>query len=103
MARFLAQARFIVGAFAIALILAVTVPAGAQQPSSVNPTAASVKEQQLLNALGSGGAISGLTCSTLYHFRATANYGSTKAGAYMCEQDARAQGMRAAKNEKRPT
>ena len=43
------------------------------------------------------------TRSGIYHFRATANYGSTKAGAYMCEQDARAQGMRAAKNEKRPT
>ena len=59
MARFLAQARFIIVAFAVALMFAVASPAGAQQPSSVNPTAASVKEQQLLNALGSGGAISG--------------------------------------------
>ena len=59
MARFLAQARFIFGAFAVAFILAVAAPAGAQQPAAVNPTAASVKEQQLLNALGSGGAVSG--------------------------------------------
>ena len=43
------------------------------------------------------------TKSGIYHFRSTANYGTTKAGAYMCEQDARASGMRAAKNEKRPT
>src|SRR5829696_34296 len=59
MAGLLAQARFIVAAFVFALILAVAAPAGAQQPSSVNPTAASVKEQQLLNALGSGGAVHG--------------------------------------------
>ncbi len=43
------------------------------------------------------------TKSGIYHFRSTANYGSTKAGAYMCEQDARATGMRAAKNEKHPS
>src|SRR4029077_966045 len=46
-------------AFAVMLILAVAAPVGAQQPTSVNPTASSVKEQQLLNALGSGGAVSG--------------------------------------------
>src|SRR5439155_9210976 len=40
-------------------ILAVAAPALAQQPTSVNPTASSVKEQQLLNALGAGGAVSG--------------------------------------------
>jgi len=58
MAGFLAQARFMIAAFVVALILAVTVPASAQQPSSVNPTASSVKEQQLLNAL-QGGSIGG--------------------------------------------
>jgi formate dehydrogenase subunit gamma len=58
MARLLAQARFIIGALAVALILAVAAPAGAQQPTSVNPTASSVKEQQLLNAL-QGGTIGG--------------------------------------------
>ena len=59
MARFVAQARFIIGALALALIIAIAAPAGAQQPSAVNPTAASVKEQQLLNALGTGDAIHG--------------------------------------------
>jgi hypothetical protein len=42
------------------------------------------------------------TRSGVYHFRNTTHYGSTKAGAYMCEQAARAKGIRAAKNEKHP-
>ena len=42
------------------------------------------------------------TRSQVYHFRNTNNYGNTKAGAYMCEQDALAEGIRAAKNEKHP-
>src|SRR6476469_9791703 len=59
MPRLIAQARYIIGAFAVALILAIGAPALAQQPSAVNPNAASVKEQQLLDALGKGGAVSG--------------------------------------------
>src|SRR3954447_17398060 len=58
MAGFLAQARLIIGAIVL-LVFAVALPASAQQPPSVNPTAQSVKEQQLLNALGTGGAIHG--------------------------------------------
>jgi hypothetical protein len=42
------------------------------------------------------------TRSNIYHFRGTHNYGGTIAGAYMCEQDAIAEGMRAAKNETHP-
>jgi hypothetical protein len=42
------------------------------------------------------------TRSDVYHFRSTYNYGNTKAGAYMCEQDALAEGIRPAKNEKHP-
>jgi hypothetical protein len=42
------------------------------------------------------------TKSSVYHFRNTAHYGNTKAGAYMCEQAALADGIRAAKNEKHP-
>jgi hypothetical protein len=42
------------------------------------------------------------TRSGVYHFRNTAHYGNTKAGAYMCEQTALAKGVRAAKNEKHP-
>jgi len=58
MARLLARARFIIGALALAFILAIAGPAAAQQPSQVNPTASSVKEQQLLNAL-KGGTVDG--------------------------------------------
>ena len=42
------------------------------------------------------------TNSRIYHFAGSRSYGTTKAGAYMCEQDARAEGIRAAKNEKHP-
>ncbi len=42
------------------------------------------------------------TRSRIYHFRATDDYGHTKLGAYMCERDALAGGIRAAKNEKHP-
>jgi formate dehydrogenase subunit gamma len=58
MAGLLARARFIIGALVFALVLAVATPASAQQPSHVNPNAAAVKEQQLLNALR-GGTIDG--------------------------------------------
>ena len=42
--------RLIAGAWAVALVVALSAPAGAQQ-TSVNPTASSVKEQQLLQEL----------------------------------------------------
>jgi hypothetical protein len=42
------------------------------------------------------------TRSNIYHFRGTHNYGTTIAGTYICEQDAIAEGMRAAKNETHP-
>ncbi|MGI8525153.1 MAG: formate dehydrogenase subunit gamma [Pseudolabrys sp.] len=53
MAKFIAQMRLIGGALALALAVALVtpVPAHSQQPSSVNPTASSVKEQQLLNEM----------------------------------------------------
>src|SRR5436190_15344523 len=50
-AKWLAQARFIVGALALMLIVAVATPVLAQQPSSVNPTASSVKEDQLFTEM----------------------------------------------------
>jgi hypothetical protein len=40
--------------------------------------------------------------SKIYHFSGTRNYGNTKNGKYMCERDAVAAGMRAAKNEPHP-
>jgi formate dehydrogenase subunit gamma len=51
MAAMLAQARFIIGALALALVVTLAAPALAQQPSSVNPTASAVKEEQLLQQM----------------------------------------------------
>src|SRR5215471_10077374 len=51
MAKFIAHMRSIAGALALALLLAMSVPVSGQQPSSVNPTADAVKEQQLLQQL----------------------------------------------------
>jgi len=42
------------------------------------------------------------TRSNIYHFRGDNNYGTTKRGAYMCERDALAGGIRQAKNERHP-
>jgi formate dehydrogenase subunit gamma len=46
-------------ALAVFFTLAVAIPASAQQPATVNPTAQSVKEQDLLNALKPGQAVQG--------------------------------------------
>jgi formate dehydrogenase subunit gamma len=51
MAKIFMQVRFIAGALALAFMLAVTAPVSAQQPSSVNPSASAVQEQQLLKEL----------------------------------------------------
>jgi formate dehydrogenase subunit gamma len=59
MAGFLARARFIIGALALVFAVAAATPAAAQgQPTSVNPTASSVKEDALLDALR-GGTVDG--------------------------------------------
>jgi hypothetical protein len=42
------------------------------------------------------------TRSKIYHFSGTRNYGNTKYGAYMCEEESVSAGMRAAKNETHP-
>jgi hypothetical protein len=42
------------------------------------------------------------TKSKIYHFSGHKTYGNTKAGAYMCEKETAAAGIRAAKNEKHP-
>ena len=51
MAKIFAQMRLIAGALALAFVVATAMPVAAQQPTSVNPTAAAVKEQQLLQQL----------------------------------------------------
>lgn len=42
------------------------------------------------------------TASKIYHYSGNKNYGNTKEGAYMCQQDSDRNGFRAAKNEKAP-
>ncbi len=42
------------------------------------------------------------TRSKVYHFAGSRTYGKTKVGAYMCERDTVAAGIRSARNEKRP-
>jgi formate dehydrogenase subunit gamma len=51
MANWLAHARLIAGALALAFVVMVSAPAHAQQPNSVNPSANAVKEEQLLQQL----------------------------------------------------
>ena len=53
MAKLAAHLRLIAGALALALLVAMSAPVSAQQPSSVDPNAAAVKEQQLLQQLKS--------------------------------------------------
>ncbi|MEA2977531.1 MAG: formate dehydrogenase subunit gamma [Alphaproteobacteria bacterium] len=51
MTTLLARIRLVAGALALLCILAIAPPVSAQQPNSVNPTASSVKEDQLLREL----------------------------------------------------
>jgi formate dehydrogenase subunit gamma len=55
----MASARSALAAILFVLVVALAGPASAQQPASVNPTASAVSEEQLLNALKPGTAISG--------------------------------------------
>jgi formate dehydrogenase subunit gamma len=51
MAKLLLRLRAIVPALGIVALVALTLPAGAQQPTSVNPTASSVNERKLLQEM----------------------------------------------------
>ncbi len=51
MASFIARIRIFVGIFALLGLFVLALPASAQQPSSVNPTASSVKEDQLFQRM----------------------------------------------------
>ena len=53
MAKLVAHLRLIAGALALAFMVAMSAPVSAQQPNSVDPNAAAVKEQQLLQQLKS--------------------------------------------------
>ncbi len=51
MAKIFAHMRLIAGALALGFVVATAMPVAAQQPNSVNPNAAAVQEQQLLQQL----------------------------------------------------
>ena len=51
MTSILAQARFVIGAILLLLVVITAAPVSAQQPNSVNPTASSVNEDKLLQQL----------------------------------------------------
>jgi hypothetical protein len=74
------------------------------RPASTTPTGANQyqTEAQARFRCGTGTVVWANTDSKIYHFTGYKEYGKTKAGAYMCEQDATSQGMRAAKTEKHP-
>lgn len=76
----------------------------AAAPASGKPQAANqfAAEGQAQSHCPRGLVVWANTDSKIYHFSGHSDYGHTKQGAYMCEQDAEAQGMRAAKNEKHP-
>lgn len=59
MSTLLSRFRLVTACCMLVLLALVAVPAMAQQPNSVNPTASSVKEDQLLNALKGSGSIDG--------------------------------------------
>ena len=79
-------------------------PAPANYGSAPAPTGAGefATEQQARYRCPSGTIVWVNTKSRVYHFAGTSNYGNTKHGAYMCEQDAQAAGERAAMNEHHP-
>jgi hypothetical protein len=74
------------------------------RPATTTPTGANQyqTEAQAKFRCGAGTVVWANTDSKIYHFSGNKTYGKTKTGAYMCEQDATSQGMRAAKNEKHP-
>lgn len=78
--------------------------ATAAAPASGNPTGANqyAAEAQAKAHCPRDTVVWSNLDSKIYHFAGHSDYGHTKIGAYMCEKDAMSQGMRAAKNEKRP-
>ena len=76
----------------------------AARPAATAPTGANqyTTEGQAKFRCGTGTVVWANLDSKIYHFTGYKDYGNTKTGAYMCEQDATSQGMRASKNEKHP-
>ena len=85
-----------------------TAPATAPRTSSVPTTASPTGANQFASESQAKVHCPGDTVvwvnlsSKIYHYSGHKDYGTTKRGAYMCERDTAASGVRAAKNEKHP-
>ena len=85
-----------------------TAPATAPRTSSVPTTASPTGANQFASESQAKAHCPGDTVvwvnlsSKIYHYSGHKDYGTTKRGAYMCERDTAASGVRAAKNEKHP-
>jgi hypothetical protein len=115
--RYLAAAGWVLAAFAAAPVFAQTAPvqnpfggAAPQNTAAPPPTKAratpSLKSGQFATeaeakaACGGDAVVWANTSTKVYHHAGHATYGKTKRGAYMCEKDTAAAGIRPAKNEK---
>jgi hypothetical protein len=79
-------------------------PAAGSAPNPGNPVGANQcsPEAQAKARCPTGTVVWVNLKSKVYHFSGTRFYGNTEHGAYMCDSDTAAQGMRAAKNETHP-
>ena len=79
-------------------------PAAGSAPNPGNPVGANQfsTEAQAKYRCPTGTVVWVNLKSKVYHFSGTRFYGNTEHGAYMCESDTSAEGMRAAKNETHP-
>jgi hypothetical protein len=79
-------------------------PAAGPAPNPGNPAGANQfsTEAQAKYRCPTGTVVWVNLKSKVYHFSGTRFYGNTEHGAYMCESDTSAEGMRAAKNETHP-
>jgi hypothetical protein len=85
-----------------------TAPASAPRtnsaPAAASPTGANqfASESQAKAHCPGDTVVWANLSSKIYHYSGHKDYGTTKRGAYMCESDTAASGVRAAKNEKHP-
>jgi hypothetical protein len=77
-------------------------PARSETATPVGSNEFSSEDQAKAHCSGNDIVVWASTNSKIYHFSGHRDYGHTKEGAYMCEKDARGQGIRAAKSEKHP-
>jgi hypothetical protein len=81
-----------------------TTPRTSSVPTAASPTGANqfASESQAKAHCPGDTVVWANLSSKIYHYSGHKDYGTTKRGAYMCESDTAASGVRAAKNEKHP-